>query len=100
MKNALSDLPSIMLKCACHGEAIELSYWDEDDGEFWFAIWKHGFDNRLCWREKIRWCWNIIRTGKPWGDNIILTPEQAQQVALFINQHLTPPKNGQETKKP
>lgn len=76
-----------MVKCACHGEAIEVTYWPHTDNEFWFSIWDQGFSRPLCWREKIRWCWNILRTGKPWADNIIVTPEQAKQIADFINQY-------------
>lgn len=90
---------SLMVKCACHGEAIEVTYWPNDDmsDEVWFSIWEQGFSRPLCWRERIRWCWNILRTGKPWADNIIVNPEQAKQVADFINQHL---QNGKETKRP
>lgn len=81
---------SIMLKCECNGEALEVTHWPNTDipDEFWFSIWKQGFKRPLCWREKIRWCKNIILTGEPWKDNIILTPEHAKQVADFINQHL------------
>ena len=84
----------LMLKCACHTEALEVTHWPNVDSpdEFWFSIWKYGFDNRLCWRERFRWCWNVLRTGKPWADNIILTPEQANDVARFISKHSIPPK--------
>jgi hypothetical protein len=86
----MSDAPSIMVKCACHGEAIEITHPTMDAGysedEFWISIWNQGFCRPLCMRERIRWCWNIFRTGKPWADNIILTPEQAKQIADFINQ--------------
>ena len=89
---------SLMVKCACHGEAIEVTYWPNEDSpdEIWFSIWDQGFSRPLCWREKIRWCWNILRTGKPWTDNIIVNPEQAKQVADFINQHLQNVKTTKE----
>jgi hypothetical protein len=98
----MQEPTSIMVKCECHDEALEVTHWPDTNGngesenEYWFAIWKQGFDTRLCWRERFRWCWNILRTGKPWGDNIILTPENAKQVSEFINQNL---KNDTETKK-
>ncbi len=79
----------LMLKCTCHGEALQVTHWPEKDApdEFWFSIWQQGFDSRLCWRQRFRWCWSILRTGKPWADNIILTPEQASEVAQFIEKH-------------
>jgi hypothetical protein len=82
---------SLMLKCACSSEAVELTYWPNDDvpDEFWFCMWEMAPARPLCWRERIRWCWNILRKGNPWADNIILNPEQAKQVAEFITKHLT-----------
>jgi hypothetical protein len=79
-----------MVKCECHGEALEVTHWKNKGSpdEVWFAIWQQGFTVPLCWRERFRWCWNILRKGKPWKDNIILTPEKAKEVADFINQHL------------
>ena len=85
---------STMVKCVCHGEALEVTHWPNKDcpDEIWFSIWQQGFTVPLCWRERFRWCWNILRKGKPWKDNIILTPEKAKEVADFINQHVNKPK--------
>lgn len=89
----------LMLKCACHTEALEITHLPNEDkpDEFWFSIWENGFDSRLSRRERFRWCWNILRTGRPWGDNIILTPEQAMQVAKFILKHADSNENVKTT---
>lgn len=80
---------SLMLKCECRGAAIEITHWN-DDNEFWFSIWKQSpYLRPLRWKERIRWCWNILRTGNPWADDIILTSENAKKVAEFINNNLS-----------
>ena len=86
----MKEPQSLMVKCECHGHALEVTHCPNTDGtnEYWFTVWKRGYDGRLCWRERIRWCWNILRTGRPWGDEIILTPGCANQICEFINQHL------------
>ena len=83
---------SLMVKCVCHSEAMEVTFWPNEDipNEFWFSIWHQGFKRPFCWREKIRWCLNILRTGNPWADHIIVSPEQAKMVAEFLNKHLDP----------
>ena len=96
----MTDEKSLMVKCACHSEALEVTFWPEvanaSENEFWFTLWEMAPSRpKVCWRERIRWCRNILRTGNPWADHIIATPEQAKSVADFIYQNL----NGQETKK-
>ena len=90
--------PSIMVKCECGGEAIEVAHWAnaEAPDDFCFAWWKQGFKHPMSWRERIRWCLNILRTGNPWEDNIIVNQDQAKQIADFINQEL---KNVNPNKK-
>ena len=87
MEPLIKDTPSLMEKCACSAEAIEIQYWDDDDLEFYFAIWNVGFKRPLCWRERLRWCWRVLRTGDPWGDSIIVRKEQAKRIADFINKY-------------
>jgi len=78
---------SIMLKCDCSSEAIEVQRWSDED-QFYFAYWQVGFSRPLCWRERIRWCWNILRNGNPWADSIIVSPSKAKEIADFINQNI------------
>lgn len=98
MQKILPD-ESIMVKCDCGAEALEVQFWPSDDrkdqypDEFYFAFWQQGFSRPLCWRERLRWCWNILRKGNPWGDSILVYQPKAKQVADFIYKHLK--SNGQ-----
>lgn len=77
----------IMVKCECGSEVIEVQHWPEEQ-QFYFAFWQQGFMRPLCWRERLRWCWRILRTGNPWGDSIIASEQKTKQIADFLNEHL------------
>jgi len=85
----------LIVKCDCGSEALEVQYWLNDDAknkypdEFYFAFWHYGFERPLCWRERLRWCWRILRTGNPWADSILVFPTKAKQIADFINENIS-----------
>lgn len=99
----MQENKSIQIKCACYGHALEVEKYcyewkDGKDEGFNFAVWERGTSGKtLCWRERFRWCWNILKTGKPWADDIIATNEQAHSVAEFILQNLPKTKENEET---
>ena len=70
-------------------EVERYDYRDGDEG-YNFVIWARGRDGKKIygWREKIRWCWNILKTGSPWADDIIATNKDARGLAEFILQTL------------
>jgi hypothetical protein len=84
----MKEPSSIMEKCNCGSESIEVQYWgDELGNEFFFSLWRNGFQRQMSWRERLRWCWRILCTGDPWADSIIVSSEQAKRIADFINHH-------------
>ncbi len=88
--NEPSTNKELFLKCTCHGEALQIEYevdkrWNED-GEYWVSLWERGFDGILCWRERLRWVWNILKTGKPFSDHVILSKQDAIKLRDFINE--------------
>lgn len=91
---------SLMVKCECGGEALEVTYWPNKDceDEICFSYWKEGFYRPMCWRERLRWCWRILRTGNPWSDSILMYPPQAKQVADFIRENLQQQNDKKEIK--
>ena len=81
---------SIYVKCDCsyHMLQVERYYEDKNDKGFNFAIWEHGRGNILSFREKIRWCWNILKTGNPWADSIMVSDETTVEICKFIQSEL------------
>lgn len=80
---------SLFVKCICCCSALEISR-DEEDNCFNVALWTNGpWGHKITsWREKLRWCWNMIKTGVPWNDHTILSNEDAAKLAEYINKRL------------
>jgi len=79
-------------ECECHGEGLVLSQVECDSNKknpenhpifIYLAFISQGFRSSfpLNFRQKIRWCWNIIKTGKPFVDMVILNKNNAQNLA-------------------
>lgn len=89
---------SIFVKCDCCCNLLEINY-DEEFKRFNIAVWvNHPGTRPLSKKERIRWCEHVMKTGKPWADHTIVTPEDAKWIAKFVSKHTTPPKHG-KTKK-
>lgn len=81
----MHDTNSLFLKCQCQSEAVEIEY-DDIDKCYNISIWKLGlYRCSMTFKERIRWCWHILTTGKPWSDFIMLSPEQMKQLTDFYH---------------
>jgi hypothetical protein len=70
---------SIMVKCDCSSEAIEVQY-EPEYKLFYFAYWSQSFNRPLPFKERIRWMWHLLRTGNPWEDMVMISPEKAKDI--------------------
>ena len=71
--------------CVCGAELIRLEIERDEKWrrELFFAIFDQGLGG-IGWGTKLRWIWKIIRTGTPYGDQIILSTEDARRMANDI----------------
>lgn len=76
----------IKCKCECCCSMIECEY-DKDYDQFNFTLWDRGYGSSLIWSERIRWAWNILRTGNPFKDHTIVSPKGARALAEYINKN-------------
>lgn len=95
MKADFIQYESSMHKCTCGGHMFEIERYEDHWGDgniekgFNLATWERGRGGKtLCWRERWRWIWNILRTGKLWADDVIINDEQAKEIADYINKYL------------
>jgi len=84
--------PREFFSCDCHGEGIIL----DDEVEiyveskiarhsFYFALWEYGQSGtNMSFKERIRWCWKILRKGIPWADAVIMDSGDAEKFAQAI----------------
>lgn len=70
--------------CSCSSEGLIFEY-DPEYKEANVALWHYGScDGKLSWKERLRWCWNILRSGLPWTDAISMNPQEARHFAETI----------------
>lgn len=96
---------SEFIRCDCFGHVLEVRREMElvDDKvthqNFEICVWeRYGERNMpLTIRERIRWCWWVLRKGTPWSDAVTISNEKAKSLANFILKHVN--KKHKTTKK-
>ena len=76
---------SVFLICDCfsHGLLVEKFKGEE---EVSLSLFERGLNGRiLSWSSRLRWCWQILRYGKPRSDFVILNTENQKQLKNFLN---------------
>lgn len=71
------------VECDCHSEVIHVvcDFWGNSSYDYEFSVYRHG--EQSFWN-KCRMIWKIIRTGHPYGDDVILGKEKAEELARWI----------------
>lgn len=65
----------MIIKCQCCCSALEVE-WDEELQTYNFALWeRHSINTPFSFKERLRWCWHVLRTGDPWSDHVIVSKE-------------------------
>ena len=81
----MKDPESIFLTCDCHGHGLLVERF-KDEEEVSLSLFERGLDGRtLGWAERLRWCWQIFRYGRPWSDFVILNTENQKKLKEFLN---------------
>ena len=62
----------IFIPCDCTGEALHIT--SDEEGYLYVSIWQRGYaqNNILTWRQRLRYCWQILTKGCPYGDQVVL----------------------------
>ncbi len=80
-------------KCNCGAEVVhierEIDILDKNkdawDASVDFAMFHYGTENmRPTLKEKLRHCWQILKTGKNYPDNIIMNIDEARSMGEFL----------------
>ena len=61
----------IFIPCSCTSEALHIT---SEEEELYISIWQVGYgrDNTLTWPQRLRYCWQILTKGRPYGDQVVL----------------------------
>ena len=76
------DSAFLICDCFSHGLLVEKFKGEE---EVSLSLFERGLNGRiLSWSSRLRWCWQILRYGKPWSDFVILYIENQKRLKEFL----------------
>ena len=78
-------------ECNCGTEGIVISheYFDDEEKKFGLidmAFFQHGFVgiHPLSFKERLRWCWHLLKTGQPFLDSVMLNKKVAEELGTDL----------------
>jgi len=79
---ATNDKPKVskIFGCECYAEGIEVAIYDPCDGVE-ICMWERGtgpYARTL--KDKLRWIFHILKTGRYWTDDVILSSSTAREM--------------------
>jgi hypothetical protein len=85
------------LHLTCNCQTHELHIEREDSPEFdyldrlWYAsFWLRGTSSEKSFKQILRLLWQVIRTGSPYGDEVVLDKAGLEELLVYIQEQLKP----------
>lgn len=73
--------------CSCHTH--ELHFERDYEDEMWYvSFWQRGYVFERDWRYMFRTIWQILKTGRPYGDEVVLEKKDLVELQDYINSQL------------
>ena len=76
------------ITCSCHTH--ELHFEKDDELSVWFvSFWQRGYAVETSWRYRLRCIWHILKTGRPYGDEVVLDKESIKELKDYLDEQLS-----------
>lgn len=82
-----NEAGELHIKCSCHTHELHIER-DADMDSWDVSLWVRGYHDMSPWTWRLRCIWRIIKTGRPYGDAVILDRTQMQELSDYINTEL------------
>ena len=86
----MHDDKDLHLTCECHSHELHIErdpLSNKDDYMWYGSFWMRGYSEKN-WKWKWRVLWEVLKTGKPYGDEIVLSKEQMQELLVYCQEQL------------
>ena len=75
------------ITCSCHTH--ELHFEKDDELSVWFvSFWQRGYTNESSWSYRFRCIWHILKTGRPYGDEVILEKKDLIELKEYLEEQI------------
>lgn len=75
------------LTCSCHCHELHIEK-DPDESLWYGSFWIRGYGQTPGWLYRLKCIWKIIRTGVPYGDEIVMERPQLEELRDYIDSQL------------
>jgi len=75
---------TLFLQCDCSTHGLVLEKFDGEEELHLSLFQRYTRNIKLPWRERLRWCCQILFKGHPWTDQVLLNKEKQQQLKTFL----------------
>ena len=76
-------MKEIYIPCDCGTEVLRIEL-DDETKEYFIGIYQ--FKKGYTIRDKLRYIWRIIKTGEPYGDQIVINKDKMEELIGFIKE--------------
>lgn len=74
--------------CGCHSH--ELHFEKDCELPMWYvSFWQRGYVEHSSWAYRIKCIWHILRTGRPYGDEVILAKKDLEELKEYVDKQLS-----------
>ena len=75
------------LTCSCHSHALHMQ--KDEECDYWYiSFWQRGHQTGNPWKYRLICIWNILRTGTPYGDEVILEKKDMLELKEYLEEQL------------
>lgn len=79
----------LYVECGCHTHALHFDRDSDPTVTVWYvSFWQRGYASTAGWLWRLRYIWQIIKTGRPYGDEVVLDRRQMEELSNYINNEL------------
>lgn len=75
------------LTCACNCHELHI---EKDNGfnQWYISFWQRGYITEKSWAYRLKCIWHILRTGRPYGDEVVLETADMVELNRYIKHQL------------
>ena len=75
------------ITCSCHTH--ELHFEKDHDMDMWYiSFWQRGYVEQSSWAYRLKCIWHILKTGRPYGDEVILEKKDILELKEYIDEQV------------
>lgn len=64
---------------------------------WYMSFWQRGYISENSWKYKLKCIWQILKHGRPYGDEIVLEKKELEELKQYVDGQLAPTSTSTQT---